>query len=466
MMSRFTLQDFLLLKDARNSHFEQIEKKKLTGVSIDSRTVLEGNVFFAIKGERFDGHDFLEDAVRKGATVIVVDTTWRSPEGPQWDEIAIVRVSDTTKALGELAALHRRKFKIPVVAITGTNGKTTTKEMTAGVLSRKMKIVKSQGNFNNQFGLPLTLFQISGATETAVVELGASFPGEIKNLCSLAQPTHGVITNIGKGHMEFFKSIEEVARTKIALIDTLPADGTGIVNGDDEFLKHVKAQFDKVITFGFNKGVDIRGESPAIRADGCFAFTVNGRYRISLNVPGRNNMYNALSAAAVGSLLKIDESEIIDSLQSYRGYPQRSEVTEWRGVTVINDSYNANPDSMKTALELLVEFPHKPGCSRIAVLGDMLELGEISRTEHEIAGQIAAGLGIETLITVGNEAQFISSAAQHAGHTNIGHCANHEDAAQLVLNELKQGDILLVKGSRGSRMELVLEKLNDLNSTA
>ncbi len=462
-MGRLTLQDFLLLKDARYSRFEQGEKKELTGVSIDSRTILEGDVFFAIKGERFDGHNFLEDAVRKGAAVVVVENIRRTSEGPPWDAVATVRVEDTTKALGELAAVHRRKFKIPVVAVTGTNGKTTTKEMTAGILSRHKKTMKSQGNFNNRFGLPLSLFQISGDTETVVVELGASFPGEIKKLCGIAQPTLGVITNIGKGHMEFFKSIEEVAHTKIALIEALPAGGTGIVNGDDESLKPVREQFDNVITFGFNEGVDFRGESPEIKADGCFAFTVNGRYRISLNVPGRSNMYNALSAAAVGSLLNIDESGIIDGLQSYRGYPQRSEVTEWRGVTVINDSYNANPDSMKTALELLIEFPHKPGCSRTAVLGDMLELGEMSRSEHEIIGQIAAGLGIETLITVGKDAHFISSAAQKAGHTNVDYCKNHKDAAQLVHNKLKQGDILLVKGSRGSRMELVLEKLVDLS---
>ncbi len=458
-MSSMTLQDFLLLSDVNVFIPNDSEQKNLTGVSIDSRTVCDGNVFFAIQGERFDGHDFLTDVIAKGISAVVVHSDWESPSDKQWEFVAIIRVEDTTKALGEYAANFRNKFDIPVVGITGTNGKTTTKEMAALVLSQQMETVKTQGNFNNQFGLPLTLFQISDTTEAAVVELGASFPGEIAMLSKIAQPTHGIITNIGKGHMEFFKSIEEVTRTKAALIEALPANGTGIVNGDDESLKPIYEELNTVMTFGFGKNVDFRGDSAKMDKRGCYSFMVNGSYRVSLNVPGRNNMYNALAAVAAGTVLNMDETLIVKGIQAYKSFTQRTEITEWSGVTIINDSYNANPDSTEAALELLAEYPGETGCRRFAVLGNMLELGAMSRIEHELIGHSAVRYEVDTIITVGNEAQYIVDAAQSDGHKDSVHCSNHNDAADLLSRELQAGDILLIKGSRGCRMEMVLEYL-------
>ena len=461
-MSRLTLQDLLQTEGGTLWQSAKTEGTSFTGVSIDSRTIKPGEVFFAINGERFDGHSFLEDVIHKGAAAVVVSHEWEPREDPEWDTISVVRVPDTTRALGEYAAIYRKKFDIPVIAVTGTNGKTTTKEMLYDLLLQRYRALKSQGNFNNRYGLPLTLFRLRQETEIAVVELGASYPGEIEELCSIALPTYGIITNIGKAHLEFFQSVDEVLRTKAALLNVLPDSGTGFVNGDDVRLRPYKTQFDNVQTFGMGAGVDIRATDLKMQQDGGFAFTLNARLKTRLYPPGRKNVYNALAAAALGLNLGMDEHSVLAGIESFTTPPggKRMEISEWKGAVIINDSYNANPDSMKAALEFLMEYPlWESGGSRCAVLGDMLELGKISKNEHAAIGKAAASLGVDRLITVGSQARFISDSAQDAGVAAANHADDHGAAAELLRRELKPGDIVLVKGSRGSAMEKVLEHL-------
>lgn len=430
---------------------------EITGVSIDSRTITSGELFFAIKGERFDGHSFLEDVVRNGVKVVVVSNQWTVPDSDVWKNVAVVSVPDTRAAIAKLAFVHRNKFAIPVVGITGTNGKTTTKEMTAAVLGKKYTVVKTQGNFNNQIGLPLTLFQLNGTAEAAVLELGASFPGEIEILCKISHPTYGIITNIGKGHLEFFKTQEEIYKTKIALLSAVEHRGAGFINGDDHLLITAKKSFKNLFTFGLGDGVDVRAEQLVMQPSGGYTFLLNGRKTITLKVPGVINVYNALAAASIGMRLRVDEDSIGDALSSYTSYKQRMEFFEWRGVFIVNDSYNANPDSMKAALEFLAAYSVQG--RRFAVLGDMLEIGDSSRDEHSAVGEEAARLGMDVVITVGKDAEFIARSARNSGVPAVHHCKTHREAAKQLYTDMQPGDAMLLKGSRGTTMEKVLEYL-------
>jgi len=461
-MALLTLTDLRSIKDGKLLYPAGMEELTFSGVSIDSRTIRPGELFFAIRGERFDGHDFLKNAVDKGVRGAVTADEWHIPDEPKWKEIVFLKTRDTTRALQELAAAYRLKFRIPVIGVTGTNGKTTTKEMIAAVLSRKYRVVKTPGNFNNRFGLPLTLFNLTDEAEIAVVELGASYPGEIAALCSIASPTHGLITNIGKGHIAFFKTLDEVASTKLALIDCVQKTGTGFINGDDPLLRPAAEKYSAVVTFGMEKGNTFSAAELEMQPHGGFSFMLNEQPKISLRAPGRQNVYNALAAAAVGSAFEIDNASIKDALESYKGFGQRLEIMEWKGATIINDSYNANPDSMKAALELLLEYPAHG--RRFAILGDMLELGSASRREHETIGREAARRGISRVITVGGDAGFISETANITGLTRAIHATGHEQAARLLRRELRAGDIVLVKGSRGIAMEKVLSYLMGKNS--
>ncbi|MCH7782750.1 UDP-N-acetylmuramoyl-tripeptide--D-alanyl-D-alanine ligase [candidate division KSB1 bacterium] len=468
-MSLLTINDFETIKNSSIGKPENSENIRITGVSIDSRSIEPGNVFFAIRGERFDGHSFLPEVVQKGANAVVVSSGWIKPETPGWDDVIIVSVPDTGKALRELAGTYRRKFEIPIIGITGTNGKTTTKEMLFSVLSQSFKTYRSPGNFNNRYGLPLTLFGIDKGIEMAIVELGASYPGEIEMLCEIAAPTHGVITNIGRGHIEFFRSVEEVRQTKTALIRALHNKENGFINGDDERLLPYKEQYPELKTFGTEQGVDFRASGIKMQADGGFAFTIhapaflgNERLKVRMTWPGRINVYNALAAASVGFQLGMDKPSVLSGLESFSmpDGAMRMEITDWNGVIIINDCYNANPESMNTALDYLMEYPStETGSRRFAVLGDMLELGETSKHEHTAVGKKAAEIGVDRLLSVGRDAQYMVEGAREAGLLESSYSGSHEEAAEILKNELNEGDVVLVKGSRGSTMEKVLNHL-------
>ncbi|MCP4724795.1 MAG: UDP-N-acetylmuramoyl-tripeptide--D-alanyl-D-alanine ligase [bacterium] len=434
------------------------ENCSFTNVSIDSRTVKKGEIFFAIRGEKHDGHKFIPDVIRNKVTTLVVDNDFEPDSIAVTEEnetITIVKVPDTSIALRELANIHRRKFDIPITGITGTNGKTTTKEMTSTLLSLKFEVVRSKGNFNNLYGLPLTLFNITGETETVLVEMGASIPGEIGRLCDIAEPDYGLITNIARGHIEFFKTKDEVLNTKSALIRS--AALKGFINGDDPMLSSLKEDFPGLITFGFGKDNDLYASDIQIQKNGGYSFRLNDNIEIQLNVPGRMNVYNALAAASIAREMGLTDEDIRNGLGAFRSYDQRLEILNWKNVVIINDSYNANPDSMRAAVDILSEYPADG--KKYALLGDMLELGETSNDEHKELGQYLKQKNVYGLITVGDHAQYISESGKNEGIKFTHHAENHLEAAEVLEDVLEENDALLVKGSRGSKMELSLDKL-------
>jgi len=434
------------------------ENCSFINVSIDSRTVIKGEIFFAIRGEKHDGHKFIPEVIGNKVTTLVVDSNFESDsivttEGSE--KVTIVKVPDTSIALRELANIHRRKFDIPVTGITGTNGKTTTKEMTSTLLSLKFEVVRSKGNFNNLYGLPLTLFNITGETEAVVVEMGASIPGEIGRLCEIAEPDYGLITNIVKGHIEFFKTKDEVLNTKSALIRS--AAVKGFINGDDPMLSSLKEDIPGLMTFGFGKDNDLYASNLQIQKNGGYSFRLNDDIEIQLNVPGRMNVYNALAAASIAREMGLTDEDIRKGLGSLRSYDQRLEILNWKNVVIINDSYNANPDSMRAAVEILSEYPADG--KKYALLGDMLELGETSIDEHKALGEYLKQKNIYGLITIGDHAQYISESGKKEGIIYTLHAEDHAEAAEVLEDVLEKNDVLLVKGSRGSKMELSLNKL-------
>ncbi|MFH1501927.1 MAG: UDP-N-acetylmuramoyl-tripeptide--D-alanyl-D-alanine ligase [Candidatus Eisenbacteria bacterium] len=433
----------------------------LAGVRIDSRVAGRGDVFFAIRGDRFDGHDFVDEALANGALGAVVSDDSRTAA----DASLIVRVADTTLALQELASWYRSRFDVRVVGITGTNGKTTTKDMAAAVLSTELETMKTEGNLNNHIGVPLTLLELTSRHEAAVIEMGMNHPGEIRRLSEIARPDVGVITNVAEGHLESMETLEAVAEAKGELLESLPADGVAVLNADDA---RVMAQASRtkagVRTFGFGSGADVRALD--VEERGCGAerpgtvlFGLEGGGSIELPVPGRHNVANALAALAVGDALGIDRERAAEGLGSFEPSPMRMLVSTIGPWTVLNDAYNSNPGSLAAALDALKALA--AGRPSVAVLGDMLELGEASGAAHAAAGRRAAQVGVNYLFLFGCEVERLRDGALDAG-IPPERARLFEDKAALVreLVELPMRDaVILVKGSRGMRMEEVVELL-------
>jgi len=426
--------------------------KTVQGISIDSRRIKEGEVFFAIKGERFDGHDFLNEAFQKGALAAVV-TRNISPPGDR----TLVVVDDTLKALQDLATYYRSKFPLPVIAITGTNGKTTTKDMIADILSQRYNVLKSLGNLNNHLGVPLTLFGLERSHQVAVVEMGANHFGEIERLCQIAGPNYGLITNVGKGHLEFFETLEGVASAKGELFQYLNGQGKAFVNLDDPWVVK-KADFvTDIITYGFNEKADVRGEYLGSDDLGRPRLRVNGEVEIQLSVLGKHNIYNALAAACVGLEFGVGSDTIKRTLEGFRGESKRMELIDWAGVRILNDSYNSNPDSARAALEVLAKLKVTGGGRRIAVLGDMLEQGEVSFKEHRLLGSLTASLKIDALLTYGEASRATAEGALESGLKRVHHFTTKGELIKFLKDFLREGDLILIKGSRGMAMEEVVE---------
>ena len=434
-------------------------RSPFTGVSIDSRNIGEGELFIALRGERFDGHDFLAEALKRGGGAVV-----SAPAAAPVKGKTIVLVSNTLKALHDIARFIRRKRRPTVIGVTGTNGKTTTKELIAAVLGIRLRVMKNSGNLNNQIGLPLSLAQLEEGDTFAVVEMGASAGGDIKELCDIAVPDIGVITNIGPAHLQGFGSIEMVRNTKLELFDAVK---TIALNADDRFLmegalgRKGRNQSPAVVTFGMSEPADVYAqeiESEDRRS--LFTLCIGGRsVRVALNVPGRFNISNALAAASVCTALGIGPEEIRAGIEAFAGVPMRLEFKEVRGATVISDVYNANPASMEEALKELVRLRKSRA---IAVLGDMLELGSSAEEAHRRLGRWMAGLPVDVLITAGDlmakaAGEFSASRGEPAGSGRVVMTANSVDAGRALLGICGSGDTVLVKGSRGMRMERVLE---------
>jgi len=420
-------------------------------VSIDTRTLQSGDLFIALQGDQFNGHTFLEKAFEQGASGAIVNTI---PESVQSNQNQCIQVPDTLQAMQTLAKKYRQQFSIPVIAITGSNGKTTTKEITAAVLQTKLRVEKSPGNLNNHIGVPLSILKWKPETEVAIVEMGANHIGEIHDLCEIAQPTHGVVTNIGKGHLGLFGSLEGVAKAKGELIDFIRKNkGMAVLNGDDPYLKPLCDRIQFCQKFGESESCDVRANDVQPNDLGCYSMKVSEQ-RIQLQVPGRHMIYSALAAFAIGRTLDIPAAEIKKALESFLPFKQRMEIERLGDVILINDTYNANPSSILAALQTLKELPDLK--RRIAVLGDMLELGEYAIEEHRAIGQTAAEMGVELLLGFGPEMRQGVEASKTFGAEAI-HFETQTDLIDHLSSILQFGDGVLVKGSRGMRMERVVD---------
>lgn len=439
------------------------------GVSIDSRTILDGEIFFTLRGQRFDGHDFLKEALLKGDGAVVDIEPQEVSEGK-----VIIYVEDTLRALQDLAHFLRLKQDIPVIAITGSNGKTTTKEMLYAILSKRFKVIKNEGNLNNHIGLPLSLTRIAPDDEAAVLELGMNASGEIRRLCEVAVPTYGVITNIGSAHIGNLGSLESIRSAKLEILKGLAAI---VLNADDSFLMRgyesirTQGSFDaRLITFSVNSNSDVRADD-VVATDHGSSFKLKlrdgGSISITLNVHGLFNVYNALAASAVCLSLGMSLEEIKTALESYKAFPMRFEVVRQNSITLINDSYNANPSSMKEALKELV---HMKGEGRsVAVLGDMLELGEFSGKAHSDIIKIAADMGINIFVAVGEMMSLAAQKSREEINQKLGSNSgftiyafnNADEAGQNISGIIKQRDVVLIKGSRAMGMERIIERIRE-----
>jgi UDP-N-acetylmuramoyl-tripeptide--D-alanyl-D-alanine ligase len=433
-------------------------ERPIRGAAVDSRLVTPDNLFVALPGERTDGHDHLPDAVRRGASALLVT---RPPADPAaLGDVTVIRVADGTVALGAVAAGWRLRFSPLVVGITGSIAKTSTKEAAAAVLSTTVRTLKSEGNQNNEIGLPLTILRLGPEHGAAVLEMGMYVGGEIADLAAIARPSIGVVTAVQPVHLSRIGTLEAVERAKGELIEALPADGTAVLNADDSRVSLMdRRTAARVVRYGFSADADVRAEGIASAGFAGMQFRLvapAGERAVTIPTLGRLSVHNALSAVAVGLAAGIDLDRIVAGLRAGWIAPHRAEVVRLRGATVIDDSYNASTGSMLAALELLAGLPGR----HVAVLGEMLELGEAHEAGHLAVGE-AAGTVAELLVVVGHDAQGIVEGALGAGldPARIHHVADDEDALEVLRPRLREGDTVLVKASRGIALDRVVDAL-------
>lgn len=438
----------------------------VTGYSIDSRTIRSGELFFAVKGERFDGHDFVSLAIENGAVAAVVARGRLSSSDGASDDGAtgvlarpLLRVDDTLAALQSLATAVRCLWAKPLIAVTGSAGKTTTKEAIAHVLASRVNVYKSAGNFNNHFGLPLMLLKLEPEHDVAVVELGMSHAGEIAALAKIARPDVGVVTNVAPVHLEFFNSISDIARAKYELIESLPATGTAVLNFDDEYVSQFGRNFQgKVVTYGFSPTASVRAEDFETRGQQGSAFYVHAgdkRERALLPLVGKHNVSNALAAVAVAMEQGMSLGDAVAALGTLVPADKRGEVLRLGNITVINDCYNSNPKALAAMVDALAALPAK---RRIVIAGEMLELGPQGEAMHKQAGRHIADAKIDILIGVRGLAQAMVDGAKQAGlHAEF--VASPEEAGHWLRSNATDGDVILLKASRGVKLEKALEAL-------
>jgi UDP-N-acetylmuramoyl-tripeptide--D-alanyl-D-alanine ligase len=428
---------------------------RVGGLTTDSRQARAGELFFALKGDRFDGHDYVDDVAKKGVAAVVVERGRLKVTPPG---CGVVAVDDSRRALGRLGAAYRKDYALPVVAVGGSNGKTTTKELIAAVLRQRLATLWSEASFNNDIGVPLTLLRLEQQHEAAVLEAGTNHPGELAPLVRMIQPRYGVITNVGREHLEFFGDVAGVAEEEGWLAELLPAEGRLFVNGDNEWSGPIaKRTRAAVVRVGFGEGnewrvcrlrTDKQGVTFHLNAP---RVEFDGEYRV--NLLGRHQVVNALYALALGAELGLDRGEIQRGLAECQPAKMRLQLWEVGGVRVLDDAYNANADSMLAALQVLTELPCKG--RRVAVLGDMAELGRHSEAAHVEVGRHAAELGVGQLFAVGTMAGTLAHGARAGGLRRVIELPDVEAAATAVKTFLKPGDVVLLKASRAARLERI-----------
>jgi len=428
-------------------------------VCTDSRQVKEGDLFFALSGEKFDGHDFLNDVASRGVIAVVVEVAKLPGTLPG---CAVIAVDNTRRALGRLAAVARQDFALPIVGVGGSNGKTTTKELIASVLRQKLASLASEASFNNDIGVPLTLLRLQKEHQAAVVEVGTNHPGELAPLVKMVQPKFGVITSIGREHLEFFGNLDGVAEEEGWLAELLPVSGKLFINGDnsysDRIIQRACAATERV---GFSRSNEWHVASAKIDKGGT-TFQLEapeekfcGEYHI--NLVGRHQAVNATFAIAIGAELGLSREEIVRGLAECQPPKMRLQIEELNGVRILDDAYNANTDSMIAALETLRDLPCKG--RRVAVLGDMGELGEHTEAAHAEVGRRAAELGVDQLFVIGKMAGVTGQAARNAGLNRVLEFVDVTAAVGAVKKFVKPGDVLLLKASRKAELERVAELL-------
>lgn len=457
-MIQFTTQDLCTVLDGK---LIAGAMGKFHGVSIDSRTVESGQLFFAIIGEKLDGHRFVQEALKSGCAGAVISQPLDVElETGQF----LIQVANTTQAMQQLAHYYRKQFDhLKVVGITGSAGKTTTKDMIAAVLAEKYNLLKTEGNLNNYYGLPLTLFQLKPEHQVLVVEMGMSNLKEIELLAKLAEPSVGVVTNVGHSHMEFLKTLDNVAKAKQELIENLVGERLAVLNTEDFRVRQMSILSDQVLFYGKDteadyrilelKETDLTGTELLLKAE-------NQELLFKIPLPGEHNVYNALAAIAVGRAWGVSFDAIQQGLLKFRPSKMRMDILKLKqGLTILNDAYNANPNSMKASLQVLAQQSGR----KIAVLGDMLELGEYAEDAHREIGQYAYQSGIDVILVKGDYAPQVLEGAIFAGATEekVFAFGNNQELTERLIQLIQPNDTILIKGSRGMKMEEVLHYLEE-----
>jgi UDP-N-acetylmuramoyl-tripeptide--D-alanyl-D-alanine ligase len=435
-------------------------RRRLLGAAVDSREVVAGNLFVALSGERTDGHRFLVQAAERGAVAVLVSA---EPEPADLEalrtrDVAVVLVDDTLRAFAEVAAAWRRRFDPLVVGVTGSIAKTSTKEAIATVLGSQLVTLKNEGNQNNEVGLPLTLMRLRSDHQAAVLEMGMYVGGEIAELARIGRPEIGVVTAVQPVHLSRIGTIDAVEKAKGELVESLPADGVAVLNADDERVRRMASRTSaRVVTYGFAPDAGVRAEDVvSAGADGMrFSLvTPAGRRPASIPTLGRLAVHNALAAAAVATCSGLDDEAVVAALALGWSAPHRGTLIRAGGVTLVDDSYNASPASVIAALDLLAGMPGR----RIAVLGEMLELGDEHDAGHERVGAAAAAV-VDRLVVVGDGAAGIARGARDAGLDNVTIAPDRAAAAATMVADLGEGDVVLVKASRGIELDLLVDDL-------
>ena len=440
---------------------------RIAGIGTDTRTLAPGRIFWALHGERFDGHDFLDQSFERGASGVVAEA--EKLRGRSFPEKGVViAAADSLEALGGLARWWRHAHRVAVAALTGSAGKTTTKEMAAAILALDAKTLCSPGNFNNLIGLPLTLLDLREEHRRAVLEMGMNHPGEIARLTEIADPDVGLITNVARAHLEGLGDVRAVARAKAELLDRMSSEGTAVLNGDDTLLMSEAPRFSgRVLTFGLGEKNDVRADSVRDLGRKGIAFVShfeNQAVEVRLNVPGRQNVVNALAATALSLSMGAPVSSVVRGLAAFPGIPGRFFLLDLPGGgLLVDDTYNANPSSLRAALDSLAPLARGRG-RLIAGLGDMLELGRETVSAHFEAGRMAAERGVDEILALGDHAEEVVRGAVDGGlsskQTRI--VRTHEEMANGIDRVLREGDVVLLKASRGMRLDRVVELLKGM----
>lgn len=455
-MQAMTIED--VLKATGGTLLSGDINKSFTDVISDSRKVMAGVLFVPLVGEKFDGHEFIKAAFDLGAAAVI---TQKDTE--LLIDKTIVKVDDTLKAFGDIAKYYKQKYNVPTVSVTGSVGKTTTKDMLASVLSQKYNTLKTMGNFNNNIGLPITIFGLEKEHEAAVLEMGMNHFGEIERLADIGRPDVAVITNIGQSHIENLGSREGIFKAKMEMTKQFTKDNTLIVNGDDDYLSKTKGMGEyKVVYYGItNPENDVYAKD--IENNGLngikFTAVVDGEeYLIEVNVPGKHNVYNALAAICVGREFDVSMDKIVEGIRSFELTKMRLAVEEYNGITIINDCYNASPDSIKAALGVLADTDEK---RKVAILGDVLEMGDFAKDAHYNLGKVVKESGVDLLITAGENMKYLAQGAKDNGVENIVSFDKTLEVCNYVKDEIKSGDAVLIKASRGMHFEEIYNTIKN-----